>query len=271
MTANLPIPTVIISPTPSTTIQRLIRPLQELSCRVEYSEKLIPTVVEISDDVAFNILSKEELPRSMCDFSSLSPKINAFLDEYEHPFVILQMTPNTWASMDSRVSVGLLGLFIRLFLEDKQGVLPTRHVKDTALCIKSLAKRVQIEDRPPVLARIKPKAKTLFDAQKTLVQGLRLCGPKKTLALCDIFASPLDIFLGIQQSTTIYTKTGNPKGVDGEFADIEGFSWNFLLENQELLNVVASADPDLHTGPVKKILQRNPSDRDINYIEKLIE
>jgi hypothetical protein len=253
MTANLPIPTVTISLTPSITIQRLIRPLQELSCRIEYSEKLISTVVEISDEVAFSILSKEELPRSMCDFSSLSPKINAFLNEYEHPFVILQMTPNTWASMDSRVSVGLLGLFIRLFLEDKQGVLPTRHVKDTALCIKSLAKRVQIEDRPPVLARIKPKANTLFDAQKTLVQGLRLCGPKKTLVLCDIFASPLDIILGIQQSSIVYTKTGNPKGVNGEFADIEGFSWSFLLENQELLNTLISEEPDLNPGQVKRV------------------
>jgi len=254
MTQVSPTPTVTINPKPSTTVQRLIHPLQELSCKIEYSEELIPSVVEISENVAFCILSKVELPKNMSDFSSLSPKITAFLDEYDQPFLIVQMTPKAWNKMDSRVSLGLLGLFIRLFLEDNQGVLPTRHMNDTALCIKSLAKRVQISDNPPVLARIKPKAKTLFDAQKTLVQGLMVCGPKKSESLCDIFASPLDIFLGIQQSSIFYTKTGNPKGVDGEFADIEGFSWSFLLENQELLNTIISEEPDLNPAQVKRVI-----------------
>jgi hypothetical protein len=243
MTTDPPIPSVTISPTPSTTIQRLIRPLQEISCKIEYSDDLVPSVVEISEEVAFCILSKVELPKDMADFSVLSPKIHAFLDEYTYPFLIIQLTPKAWREMDSRVSLGLLGLFIRLFLGDRQGILPTRHVKDTALCIKSLAKRVQISDKPPVLARIKPKAKTLFDAQKTLVEGLMLCGPKKSQSLCDIFASPLDIFLGIHQSSVIYTSTGNPKGVEGEFSDIEGFSWEFLLQNQEML---ASEDPSFN-------------------------
>ena len=56
---------------------------------------------------------------------------------------------------------------MKLFLDEGVGVLPTRSLLDTALCLRSISKRVQIIDKSPSLARIKPKFEKLIDARPT--------------------------------------------------------------------------------------------------------
>ncbi len=47
--------------------------------------------------------------------------------------------------------------------------------------------------------------------------------------------SPIGILNAILDSKVIYTKTGNPKGVEGPVENLEGFEPKYLLKNQKLL------------------------------------
>ena len=47
---------------------------------------------------------------------------------------------------------------------------------------------------------------------------------------------PLNIIEAISDSKVIFTRTGNPKGVEGPFSNIKGFSSKYIMENKKLLS-----------------------------------
>src|SRR5690606_8613633 len=57
--------------------------------------------------------------------------------------------------------------------------LPTKNTEESVMVMKSIAKREQIEDRPPTLARPKNKSGMLAEAQRHVLEGLLNCGLKK--------------------------------------------------------------------------------------------
>ncbi len=102
------------------------------------------------------------------------------------------------------------------------GIIPTRNPSETALCIKSIAKREQIEDLPPILSRIKRKSKYLSDYQIFFIEGLLQCGTKKAKALLKVFDSPQEIINAI-----LYDPV--------KISEIKGFGKKFIGINQKLL------------------------------------
>lgn len=108
-------------------------------------------------------------------------------------------------------------------IEDHFTWIPTRHAADSALCLRSIAKRIQIEDKPPSMGRVKPKWKNLAEAQIMLLEGLLLTGDKKAQALADNYESPIKILRRIVQSEKI---------------GIKGFAEKFDEKNRELLTSI---------------------------------
>ena len=102
------------------------------------------------------------------------------------------------------------------------GIIPTRKPAETALCIKSIAKREQIEDLPPILSRTKRKSKYLSDHQVFFIEGLFRCGTKKAKALLKVFDTPQEIINAILHDPD-------------KIARIKGFGKKFIETNQKIL------------------------------------
>ncbi len=98
-----------------------------------------------------------------------------------------------------------------------------RNAVDSLQCLRSIARREQIRDVPPILSRVKGKAKSLRKAQEILLEGLILCGPNKTKQLIKTFKNPLEILDAI---------TNHPDQITA----IKGFGDKFIQSNQQLLN-----------------------------------
>ncbi len=102
------------------------------------------------------------------------------------------------------------------------GIIPTRNPSETALCIKSIAKREQVEDIPPVLSRTKRKSKYISDYQVFFIEGLLQCGTKKAKTLLKVFDTPQEIINAILHHPD-------------KISQIKGFGKKFIEINQKLL------------------------------------
>ncbi len=221
---------------------------RKLRCRVQYYTDLDSfhqsflqeglCIIEISPDCAVLVIGRKAVPREFDQIPHFKFHLESFMEEYAFPLILWQGYQDTFTRLSEnrpKIALALRGMIMRHSMTYRQALIPTRHIEDTALCLRSLAKRVQIIDNPPSTARIKKKATTLYDAQLTLLEGLCLMGPKKVKALSTEFSSPADIFAAIQTSEILYTRTGNPKGITGPFAPIKLFHHEFIRQNQTLL------------------------------------
>ncbi len=43
------------------------------------------------------------------------------------------------------------------------------------------------------------------------------------------------IFRAIKKTDIVFTRTGNPKGIEGPLKQLSGFSWKFVQKNKEIL------------------------------------
>ncbi len=240
------IPKIFIHPDYPIFMEGVIRYAKQQEIKIVFSEKVgdaidLPALrkkmglIEISEDVAVLLIMKNSLPNEITDFGEFKNFILSFSQSYESPIIILQGYPKCLDGKDPKTVLAIRGTFMKLFLDEGFGVLPTRSLLDTALCLRSIAKRVQIVDNPPSLARIKPKFSVLLNAQRFFLEGLMLSGPKTAVNLSKNFESVWDVINGIKESSVIYTKTGNPKGVVGPIEEVEGCSIEFVRQNKIML------------------------------------
>ncbi|UYP48508.1 hypothetical protein NEF87_004793 [Candidatus Lokiarchaeum ossiferum] len=199
-------------------------------------EKML--VVEISPTCGVLIIDPQALPLEFSEIPIFKDRIEAFMEEYSFSLVIWQGYQNSLTQMAKnlpKIALALRGMLMRHVLTYHQAMIPTRHLEDTALCLRSLAKRVQIVDNPPSNSRIKAKARRLYDAQQTLIEGFCLMGLKKFKLLSTEFQFPFEIMEEIRSSELLYTRTGNPKGITGRLKNIKLFDFEFIRQNQILL------------------------------------
>jgi len=159
--------------------------LSELKIRVSQNHRVEDYIYEISDEVAVLLFSRNI---GKGDPNRLYELIEDFFLDYPRGQIIYHKYPR------KQIPLALIGLFMKVFLDYGTGIVPTVNTKHTAHVIRSLAKRVQIEDTPPSLSRVKPKFKTIADAQQFLLEGLIDCGPKKVKNLMKHAESPKEIF-----------------------------------------------------------------------------
>src|SRR5271157_5047172 len=176
----------------------------------------------VSSDVVVERKSSTDLTTSIID-NRLFEQVIRLYDCASSPILILENFTS------------IFGALVYLAWRFSLPLLPSRDWRDTALILKRLAIRVQVKDEDPILARSIPKMMTLEERKAFILEGLVGVGPKTAIKLIDQFQTPLNVFKAIQDSSVLYTKTGNPKGIEGPLEGIKGIGPKFLIENKKLV------------------------------------
>lgn len=114
-------------------------------------------------------------------------------------------------------------------------VIPTRNIEDTAIVIERVAYREQVKDNMPVLSRNAPKSMSKAERRIYIIEGLVDIGPKKAKLLIDTYKTPHQVVKAIKHTEITYTRTGNPKGIEGPLSELSGFGWKFVEKNKKIL------------------------------------
>lgn len=186
----------------------------------------------VSDNVIVERKSSTDLTSSIAD-NRLFEQVARLYEGASNPIMILENFTSIFQNTGMNPA-SIFGALVYVAWRYGLPMIPTRDWQDTALVLKRLAIRVQVKDEDPVLARGVPKLMSLDERKAFLLEGLIGVGPKTATKLIDEFKNPMLVFKAIQDSTILYTKTGNPKGIDGPLAEIKGIGPKFLLENKKL-------------------------------------
>ncbi|MHA1792110.1 MAG: ERCC4 domain-containing protein [Promethearchaeota archaeon] len=177
--------------------------------------------------------SGNDLTSSIMD-NRLFEQVNRLFETGASPVLILEDFSSIFKNTGMRSS-SIFGALVYLAWRFKIPVIPARNWADTALILKRFALRVQVQDDDPILARSVPKLMTIEERKAFILEGMIKVGPKTAKKLIEIFGNPLNVFKALQASEVTYTKTGNPKGVEGPLKGIKGVGVKFILENKKLL------------------------------------
>jgi ERCC4-type nuclease len=99
-------------------------------------------------------------------------------ETFECPIIILEDFERMFLRYEEQ-KTSLYGAMIYCAYKLGIPIIPTRDYKDTAIILKSIAKREQIKDNAPLLARSAPKTLSFEERQEFLLEGLFLTGKKK--------------------------------------------------------------------------------------------
>jgi hypothetical protein len=147
-----------------------------------------------------------------------------YLDFFKnHPLgvVIIEKLPRFGEKKQNLIQETLLEIFSDA-PDQFHGFIPSLGEEDTAFCLKSIAWRLQVEDKPPILARINSSTPYLWKGQEIFIEGLLNCGPVKAKALLEKFDTPMQIF---------NTILNNPEKI----LAIKGFGQKFINRNLRLI------------------------------------
>ncbi|NPD88759.1 MAG: hypothetical protein HGN29_08535 [Asgard group archaeon] len=214
---------------------KLIKLLEQKQDSIIYETKALDVGdVIVSEDVAIERKTGSDFISSIMD-GRLFEQMLRLLDTYPNPILILESfdylaLENTGMNLSS-----IYGALAYISYKLGVSVIPTVTTEDTLIVIERIAYREQIEDTKPTLARRAPKGMTIEERRAYALEGLIDTGPKKAQALIEQFKTPLKVFEAIKDTEITYTKTGNPKGVEGPLQDLSGFGWKYVKKNKELL------------------------------------
>ncbi len=186
----------------------------------------------ISKDVIIERKAGNDLTSSIVD-NRLFEQVNRLYESASNPILVLEGFNNIFKNTDMNPA-SIFGALVYLAWRFSLPMIPSRDWRDTALILKRLAIRTQVKDEDPILARGVPKLMTIDERKAFLLEGLIGVGPKTATKLIDELKNPMSVFKAIQESNVLYTKTGNPKGIDGPMAGIKGIGPKFLIENKKL-------------------------------------
>ena len=189
----------------------------------------------ISEKVACERKTGTDLISSLMD-NRLFEQIDRLIETYQQPILILENLPSAFERVEwKKRKKHVFGALTYIFLRRQLPIVPTGSKGETAILLNRIASWTQEEKNDPLIARKSPKKRTLRDDQLYFIQGLYNTGQKKGEILLDAFNNnPKEVIDSILQTEVLYTKTGNPKGLDGPMKNLEGFGPKYVLKNQSL-------------------------------------
>ncbi|MBD3188056.1 hypothetical protein GF325_14565 [Candidatus Bathyarchaeota archaeon] len=187
----------------------------------------------VSNDVVVERKSGNDLTSSIMD-NRLFEQINRLYEAASSPILILEDFDSIFKNT-SMNPASIFGVLVYLAFRFSLPMIPSRDWRDTALILKRLVLRVQVKDEDPILARSVPKLMTLDERRAFILEGMYNVGPKTAVKLIDAFKTPLGVFQALASTSVVYTRTGNPKGLEGPLANIKGIGVKFVLENRKLI------------------------------------
>ncbi|MHA1993876.1 MAG: ERCC4 domain-containing protein [Candidatus Hodarchaeales archaeon] len=190
----------------------------------------------LSDTVACERKTGADLISSLMD-NRLFEQIDRLIETYDQPILILENLEKAFERTEwKKRKKHVFGALTYIFLRRQVPVVPTTRKSETAILLNRIASWTQEEKTDPLIARKSPKKRTLRDDQLFFLQGLYNTGQKKGEILLDSFGnSPEEVLNSILQTKVVYTKTGNPKGLEGPMESLEGFGPKYVMNNQRLL------------------------------------
>jgi len=188
----------------------------------------------ISKNVAIERKEGSDFIASIMD-NRLFDQLMRLKETYPNPVLILEgLTDEVFENtgMNIKSIYGALA-----FISYKLGiaVIPTRNLEDTAIVVERIAYREQVKDEMPVLSRSAPKNMDIFERRCFILEGLLDIGPTKAEQLIERFETPFRVFEAIKFTKILYTRTGNPKGIQGPLDTLKGFGWKFIQKNKKLI------------------------------------
>jgi ERCC4-type nuclease len=197
----------------------------------------------VSENVVCERKTGQDLISSIMD-NRLFEQIDRLIETYDQPILILEDLESAFERVEwKKRKKHVFGALTYIFLRRQVPVVPTTRKSETAILLNRIASWTQEEKNDPLIARKSPKKRTLRQDQLFFLQGLYNTGQKKGEVLLDSFeGNPLKVITSILNTEVLYTKTGNPKGLDGPMSKIEGFGPKYVLKNQRLLQIVDEAD-----------------------------
>ena len=203
--------------------------------KITYESKQLDIAdIVISSEVAIERKEGFDFVSSIMD-NRLFEQLLRLKDTYTYPILILEgLNDKVFENTGMKIS-SIYGALSYISYKLGISVIPTRNLEDTAIVIERIAYREQIKDNMPLLSRKAPKEMSKRDRRSFIIEGLVDIGPKKAKALIDKYRNPYQVFKAIKNTEITYTKTGNPKGLEGPLAELTGFGWKFVEKNKRLL------------------------------------
>ncbi|MFX1313392.1 MAG: ERCC4 domain-containing protein [Promethearchaeota archaeon] len=189
----------------------------------------------ITNEVAIERKEGFDFVSSIMD-NRLFDQLLRLRETYQYPILILEgLNDEVFENTGMNIS-SIYGALS--FISYKLGisVIPTRNIEDTAIVIERIANREQGgKASMPILSRKAPKEMSKKERRSFIIEGLEDIGPKKAKTLIERFKTPYQVFKAIRYTEILYTKTGNPKGIQGPLENLTGFGWKFVEKNQKIL------------------------------------
>ena len=210
---------------------KLIQTLQEADFHLVYGD-LGPSTIEIPPHGAVMIYTAHTLSLAKTTTKN-DLQFQQFITKYAEGVVIVE----GFERFGEKKRQFIQHLFLRFGVESPDhfpSFIPTRSVKDTVACIRSIAKREQRVDLPPPLSRVKSASKYLHKAQEFFIEGLLQVGNKKAQVLLNRFDTPWNI---------IQTLINDPEKI----IEIKGFGQQFIAKNRPLLMSISPHASDPHS------------------------
>ncbi|MFX0031704.1 MAG: ERCC4 domain-containing protein [Candidatus Hermodarchaeota archaeon] len=215
--------------------QKLVKIFESKKDRITYETKQLDIAdIIVSNEVAIERKEGFDFVSSIMD-NRLFEQMMRLKETYITPILIIEgLNDDVFDNVGMNIS-SIYGALA--FVSYKLGVsiIPTRNVEDTAVVVERIAYREQIKDGVPLLARKAPKGMSLEERRTFVVEGLIDIGPKKAKTLIEQYKTPHKVIKAIKHSEITYTRTGNPKGIEGPLSNLKGFSWKFIEKNKKLL------------------------------------
>ncbi|MHA2037343.1 MAG: ERCC4 domain-containing protein [Promethearchaeota archaeon] len=198
------------------------------------SKQLDIADIVITNEVAIERKEGFDFVSSIMD-NRLFEQLLRLKETYEYPILILEgLNDNVFENTGMKIS-SIYGALSYISYKLGISVIPTRNLEDTAIVIERIAYREQIKDGMPLLSRKAPKELSKKERRTFIIEGLLNIGPKKARTLIEKYKYPHQVFKAIKHTEIIYTRTGNPKGIQGPLEDLTGFGWKFVEMNQKIL------------------------------------
>lgn len=198
------------------------------------SEQLDIADIVITSEVAIERKEGFDFVSSIMD-NRLFEQLLRLKEAYEYPILILEgLDDKVFENTGMKIS-SIYGALSYISYKLGISVIPTRNIEDTVVVIERIAYREQIKDGTPLLSRKAPKEMSKKERRTYIIEGLMNIGPKKARALIEKYKYPDQVFKAIKHTEIVYTKTGNPKGIQGPLADLTGFGWKFVETNKKIL------------------------------------
>jgi Fanconi anemia group M protein len=211
--------------------------------KITYESKQLDIAdIVISSEVAIERKEGFDFVSSIMD-NRLFEQLLRLKDTYTYPILILEgLNDKVFENTGMKIS-SIYGALSYISYKLGISVIPTRNLEDTAIVIERIAYREQIKDGMPLLSRKAPKEMAKKERRSFIIEGLVDIGPKKAKSLINKYKTPYQVFKAIKRTEILYTKTGNPKGIQGPLNELTGFGWKFVEKNKKILFGKKKKDP----------------------------